>query len=264
MSNVAPNTISTLIDQATLEQANDLIYIQSKLNVHKQRKNEFGGFNYRNCEDIVNALKPLLDERGCTLTITDDVVVFGEGDNTRFYIKASATLFDSKGDGKTVQGFAREPLTRKGMDDSQISGSASSYARKYALSGLFLLDDSVDPDEGYDITEAEIAAFMDLVGNEDGVGLYAMQIKEVIKFQNLRRNCAPKGGKTKFINKVNQLILDTVEHSKKIADEILDLLEKGDRMGILQITEDLSRDMKVITWRQIPEDRHPDIAELLK
>lgn len=246
------------------EQVNDLLYIQANLSVPKGRKNEFGGFNYRNCEDIVNAVKPLLDERGCTLTITDDVVVMGGGDLARFYFKANVIFRDSNGIINETYGFAREPINRKGMDESQISGSASSYARKYALSGLFLLDDSSDPDELIDITEAEAAHFADMVDNEDAVGLYAMQIEDYRKFALLRHEAAPKGAKTKFINQINALIMGMVDWSKQAANRIIELHEKEDSIGILEEVEDLSREQKIIIWRQIPESLHPQIAKLLK
>jgi len=243
---------------------NDLLYIQSMLQVPKARRNEFGGFNYRNCEDIVNALKPLLDERGCTLTITDDVVLLGEGEHARFYFKANVNFHDASGNVHQSHGFAREPVMRKGMDESQISGSASSYARKYALSGLFLLDDSVDPDEVIDITEAEAAMFTDMVDNEDGVGLYTMQIENYAKFNSLRRNSAPKGGKTKFINLVNELILKVVADSKTVAARIVELLEKEDKFGIQELVDEMSREEKIIAWRQIPEELHPQITALMR
>jgi len=117
--------------------------IQSSLKAPKGQTNKFGGYAYRSAEDILTAVKPLLAEWNCTLVITDDVVEVGG----RIYVKATAVLADPEGE-YTVQacGFAREADTRKGMDDSQITGSASSYARKYALNGLFAIDDTKDAD----------------------------------------------------------------------------------------------------------------------
>ena len=102
------------------------------------------GCAYRSAEDILTGVKPLLAEWNCTLVITDDVVEVGG----RIYVKAMAVLACTEGGEYTIQanGFARESETRKGMDDSQITGSASSYARKYALNGMFLIDDTKDPD----------------------------------------------------------------------------------------------------------------------
>jgi len=110
--------------------------IQQKLKAPKGRKNSFGGYNYRNCEDILDALKPLLQEDDL-FYLTDEIVLIGD----RFYIKATATFNDV-----SVSAFARESLLKKGMDEAQITGSASSYARKYALNGLFAIDDAEDID----------------------------------------------------------------------------------------------------------------------
>ena len=118
--------------------------IQSSLKAPKEQTNKFGGDAYRSAEDILTAVKPLLAEWNCTLVITDDVVEVGG----RIYVKAMAVLACTEGGEYTIQanGFARESETRKGMDDSQITGSASSYARKYALNGLFAIDDTKDAD----------------------------------------------------------------------------------------------------------------------
>ncbi len=118
-----------------------LISIQSELKAPKGQYNNFGKYNYRSCEDILEAVKPLLSKHNCFLTISDDIVQMGD----RFYIKATATL--RSGDEQVqVSALARESLTKKGMDDSQITGTASSYARKYALNGLFCIDDTKDAD----------------------------------------------------------------------------------------------------------------------
>lgn len=114
--------------------------IQRSLNCPKCQTNKFGGYKYRSCEDILEAVKPLLGES--TLTITDDIVAVGN----RIYVKATATFTDEDKQITSVSAFARESETKKGMDDSQITGSASSYARKYALNGLFLIDDTKDAD----------------------------------------------------------------------------------------------------------------------
>lgn len=119
-----------------------LALIQSKLKAPKSRHNNFGNYDYRSCEDILDAVKPLLKEAGCTLTLSDDISLIGE----RYYIVSTATLTDANGKETSVRAFAREPISKKGMDDSQLTGSASSYARKYALNGLFCIDDTRDAD----------------------------------------------------------------------------------------------------------------------
>lgn len=113
--------------------------IQKELKAPKGQFNKFGGYKYRSCEDILEAVKPLLGAG--TLTLSDDIISEGG----RVYVRATATLRDGK-DSVTVTAFAREADTKKGMDESQITGAASSYARKYALNGLFAIDDTKDAD----------------------------------------------------------------------------------------------------------------------
>lgn len=120
---------------------NELLAIQRELKAPKGRFNKFGGFNYRSCEDICEAAKPILAKHDAILTLTDDLILLGEW----VFLKSTATL---KVGGETYIscGFARLDREKKGMDSAQLTGSASSYARKYALNGLFLIDDERDPD----------------------------------------------------------------------------------------------------------------------
>ena len=117
--------------------------VQAALKAPKGQTNSFGGYKYRSCEDILEAVKPLLKENDLVLNISDDIALIGD----RYYIKATATLHDAAGD-QTISNtaFAREPSAKKGMDEPQVTGTASSYARKYALNGLFCIDDTKDPD----------------------------------------------------------------------------------------------------------------------
>ena len=119
--------------------------IQSELKAPKGQKNNFGNYSYRSAEDILTAVKPLLEKHEVSLIISDDIV----GVEGRVYVQATATLWLDDKDCEPLArstGFAREALTKKGMDDAQITGSASSYARKYALNGLLCIDDIKDPD----------------------------------------------------------------------------------------------------------------------
>lgn len=117
--------------------------IQIKLKAPKSQFNKFGNYKYRNCEDILEALKPLLNEFKTVISLKDEII-FIEG---RFYVKATVTLIDSEtGEAFSTSAFAREEETKKGQDGSQITGSSSSYARKYALNGLFAIDDTKDSD----------------------------------------------------------------------------------------------------------------------
>lgn len=120
-----------------------LLSIQGELKAPKSQHNNFGNYNYRNCEDIMEAVKPLTIKNKCVLTVSDNLEIIGE----RYYIKATATLFDCESDSKIINtAFAREEESKKGMDGSQVTGASSSYARKYALNGLFAIDDTKDSD----------------------------------------------------------------------------------------------------------------------
>ena len=120
-----------------------LMGIQTKLKAPKSQRNSFGNYNYRSCEDILEAVKPLLDEFKVALTIKDEIILIGE----RYYIKATATLIDiDTGDTTETSAYARESAEKRGMDSSQVTGATSSYARKYALNGLFAIDDNKDAD----------------------------------------------------------------------------------------------------------------------
>lgn len=117
--------------------------IQENLAVPKGQYNSFGKYRYRKCEDILEAVKPLLSNYGCAITLNDEIVQIGD----RFYVRATATLLDIADESQiSVQAFAREAEDKKGMDEAQITGSSSSYARKYALSGLLAIDDEKDAD----------------------------------------------------------------------------------------------------------------------
>lgn len=116
--------------------------VQTELKAPKNQYNSFAKYHYRSQEDILEAVKPLLAKRGLALTLNDEIVQFG----TRVYVKATATLYGEMGKSFKVEAYAREPEEKKGMDESQITGTASSYARKYALNGLFAIDDTEDSD----------------------------------------------------------------------------------------------------------------------
>lgn len=136
-----------------------LCEVQRSLNAPKGQYNSFGKYHYRNCEDFLQAVKPLLGD--AVILLTDDIQMIGE----RIYVKATAT-FKSKDEEVSVTAFAREPLSKKGMDESQITGAASSYARKYALNGLLLIDDNKDADSQKPIdSQAEYNALCELHGS---------------------------------------------------------------------------------------------------
>ena len=174
----------------------ELLTIQTKLKVAKDKRNDFLKANFRSAEDILREVKPFLEECKCTLILSDEIIAVGNDyehkkewnkDNTRyntkdvgneyykgqrFYVKATATLTNEAGEQISTQAFAREDLEKAGVDVSQVTGSASSYARKYALDGLFALDDGKDEDvapvlnpEEQDKLAAEFKAVIPLIKN---------------------------------------------------------------------------------------------------
>lgn len=128
-----------------------LMNVQNKLKAPKNQLNKFGNYNYRNCEDILEAVKPLLFENGLILNISDEIVMIGD----RFYVQAVVKVIDEENNYIEAKALARECVDKKGMDTSQITGATSSYARKYALNGLFCIDDTKDSDYCNDKEESK-------------------------------------------------------------------------------------------------------------
>lgn len=130
--------------EKTLNGMQKLQRIQAELKAPKGQYNDFGKYKYRSCEDIMESVKPLLDKYNTALTVSDSITQVAD----RIYITATAQLYDSETGELIINvcASAREPLTKKGMDDSQVTGTASSYARKYCLNGLFCIDDAKDAD----------------------------------------------------------------------------------------------------------------------
>ncbi|MDI9934724.1 ERF family protein [Rhodococcus sp. IEGM 1351] len=116
--------------------------VQTELNAPKSQRNDFGNYDYRSAEDILEAVKPLLKQHELTLVVADDIDMIGD----RYYVKATARVYDDKNNFMEVTAYAREAADKKGMDAAQVTGATSSYARKYALNGLFAIDDSKDAD----------------------------------------------------------------------------------------------------------------------
>ena len=131
----------------------ELVSIQQELKAPKGQYNSFGKYHYRSCEDILEAVKPLLGKYNCFLNVSDQIEMVGD----RIYVKATATLTNSEGKSVTSTAFAREQENKAGMDSSQLTGSTSSYARKYALNGLFCIDDTKDADTMDNSSEGKTA-----------------------------------------------------------------------------------------------------------
>ena len=151
-----------------------LIKVQQALKAPKNQYNEFNKFNYRNAEDILEAVKPLLAEQGLTLTLSDHMEYIGN----RYYIKTTATLSDGV-DTITTVAYAREDENRPGMSESQVTGCSSSYARKYCLNGLFLIDDGKDSD-AFDNKAKTQPAQVKQVNNKDVLINFCKDIKPTL------------------------------------------------------------------------------------
>ena len=238
----------------------DLQKIQANLVAPKNQRNDFAKFNYRSCEDILQAVKPLLDEMGCVLTLTDQVLQVGD----RIYFRAEATFRDSQSNINSVFGWAREPLDRKGMDESQISGAASSYARKYALSGLFLLDDNKDADSVLNITEAEIDQFTDMIEAGEAAKIFLMQANDSEKYIALVKAATPKAGKVKFKEELSDLVMSAVASAQTTAGYLKEMIEKDNASGIREAVEELDPEEKQIVWRQLNPQEQDHVREIMK
>ena len=158
-----------------------LMAVQAELKAPKGQYNSFGKYKYRSCEDILEAVKPILAKVGATLVVGDELLVMGE----RYYIKATAKFMDSEnGDSITNTAYAREEESKRGMDDSQITGTASSYARKYCLNGLFLIDDTKDADTDAYKVQQDKADQKQVVTQDNGYVRYINGADVQIKAKN--------------------------------------------------------------------------------
>lgn|SRR5690554_1019138 len=168
-----------------------LLRVQTKLKAPKNQYNIFGKYYYRSCEDITEAVKPLLAEEKLIMTISDELTLIGE----RYYIKATVTVIDGEtGEKHEVHAYAREAESKKGMDESQITGAASSYARKYALNGMFAIDDTKDSDatnthgknenNNQNIDKQTIAAITSFIKRDDKAKNIAVSFLKTKGFSN--------------------------------------------------------------------------------
>jgi len=170
--------------------------IQQELKAPKNQTNAFGKYKYRSCEDILEAVKPLLGD--AILTISDEIVMLGD----RFYVKATVRLRDSKGCDRSTTAYARESEDKKGMDSAQITGAASSYARKYALNGLFLIDDTKDSDAINKHGKEPIAQVSPVIAKQQE--LIKLINDDALLAQNLKDTCKIQ----KQISKMTEAELD--------------------------------------------------------
>jgi len=198
-----------------------LKFIQQELKAPKNQKNSFGNYRYRSAEDILEAVKPLLDGMDCSLTLSDSIEMYGD----RIYVKARATLSNERGTIASTEAYAREPAEKKGMDPSQITGTASSYARKYALNGLFCIDDTKDTDTmeyakeskaKKEIVEAEEARNQPITKDQEealyrGMADVKMSQDDVCKYMQIEKLSDLKRGQVKRV-------VELIEAKKNNAD----------------------------------------------
>ena len=200
---------------------------QMKLKAPKGQYNDFGKYSYRSCEDIFEALKPLLDENKLTLMMSDELCNIGE----RYYIKATACLYDTENETSIINiAYAREEETKKNFDGSQITGASSSYARKYALNGLFLIDDTKDSDftnKGEDPTKEDAENYVITFGKYNG-----KLLSEVIK-DNWYKNYLLNGNDD-YIKKCIELLTGEKMPSQEEQQERLELI--NDLNGLVELT----------------------------
>lgn len=164
-----------------------LLSVQSELKAPKNQTNNFGRYNYRSCEDILEAVKPILKKEKCVVIINDEI----EQVDNRFYVKATVSLVDvESGEIIASSAYAREEENKKGMDSSQVTGASSSYARKYALNGLFAIDDTKDGDVTNSGEENESSASQQ--------SLIKQQIGEILKVKGIGFDKLTEVIKTKF------------------------------------------------------------------
>src|SRR5690554_1198613 len=191
-----------------------LAKVQLELKAPKSNFNKFGGFYYRSLEDILEAVKPLLDKYGLTLTISDEPVLIGD----RFYIKATAQISDGK-ETFEVTAYAREAVGKKGMDEAQVTGASSSYARKYALNGLFLIDDTKDADTN-EFQEQTTSNITEL--NNQIITLFAKALEKVGDRNKLYKQLGLN--KTKMTELTKS---DDIETKRKVIEQLEGIINDG-------------------------------------
>ena len=192
-----------------------LKFIQQNLKAPKNQKNAFGNFYYRSAEDILEAVKPVLEAMDCSLTLSDEIVLVGD----RIYVKAVVALSNARGIIASTSAFAREPEEKKGMDVSQITGTASSYARKYALNGLFCIDDTKDTDS-----------------NE-----FAKEVKakrELAEAEEARNEPISKEQEEKLYKGMAEAKMDNIEVCKYMKIEKLSDLKRGQVKRVVELIKE--------------------------
>ena len=197
----------------------ELVSIQQELKAPKGQYNSFGKYHYRSCEDILEAVKPLLGKHNCILNISDQIEMVGD----RFYVKATATIINSEGKSVTTTAFAREQESKAGMDMSQLTGSTSSYARKYALNGLFCIDDTKDADTMDNSSEGKTAYVAPAEKKEDNrPWMSEKNLKDIIERIN--------GGDMAVVDLANDHYRMKKEYREKIVAAVREYKQKYNQL----------------------------------
>ena len=242
-----------------------LAKVQQNLKCPKSQVNGFGKYNYRNCEDILIKLKEVLN--GSTITITDDIQQIGE----RYYIKATATFSDGL-ESISTTAFAREPVQKKGMDESQITGAASSYARKYALCGLFALDDNKDADsqdnrkahEEVAYTSVQKAIFDAAIKRKDALSFWALkEVSAEEAYMSLFGSFEP-GTVTRNKEVCRKLEADGAQEWNELVKNIQRMLEAEDAIGLAGEIEGFEKHEKSYLKSKIGKDNTAKLGDLVK
>lgn len=236
-----------------------LAELQQYVKCPKNQFNNFGKYHYRNCEDILEGIKPHLGD--ASLVLSDEVIVVGD----RVYVKATATLYVGQLSISNT-GFAREPIAKKGMDESQITGAASSYARKYALSGLLLLDDNKDADTQTDglLSEDMRDHFLDLVANSQGFSLAAFMGTCDEDTQTLLFNSFEKGRISEGKKQARALQAHGISEWESFTGEIIGYIENQDVSSAQEAIDELEDYEKHFLRIRLGESMSRSLGALLK
>ena len=238
--------------------------VQQNLRCPKNQFNTFGKYNYRNCEDILIGLKKVLNNS--TVTITDDIQQIGE----RYYVKATATFSDGS-ESIITTAFAREPVQKKGMDESQITGAASSYARKYALCGLFALDDNKDADsrdnrnahEEKAYTATQKAIFDKAINDTDALSLWALkEVSGEEAYMALFSSFEP-GTVTRNKDICRKLEADGAKEWAVHVDNFQGMIESEDAMGLAEEVEGLENHEKKYLALRLGDEKTKQLKGLI-
>jgi len=230
--------------------------VQTALKAPKNQKNSFGNYQYRSCEDILEAVKPLLAAHELTLTIGDSIELIGD----RYYVKATAAVHEGTDcvNGIGINAYARECETKKGMDDAQLTGSCSSYARKYALNGLFLIDDTKDADSmdnsKPDYTPEQKVCFDSFFRNAQSFEFYCLSKMVGEEIYTALYNSFPSDGKIgKNKAQCNDLTKQGDVIATDIADRVTELVENDDPSYCEDLDNMTDYEKKVVASRMSKE-----------